>query len=99
MSFHPYQKIDSSKLIGQKFKRKKYGLSSWTDTISEVSIVLEYNSEFKEYCPKCKIQGTLHQYDLDEIIIWNVDREYRDGLGKQLSEAYKSFLKRNSQTS
>lgn len=69
MSFYPYKRLTPSQLIGLKFKRKKYGLSTWTDTITNVVIHLEYNYDFKEYAPKCIVTGARHNYDIDEIII------------------------------
>jgi hypothetical protein len=57
-------------LIGKTFKRNKYGLSSWEDTIQEVFItwhLLDRNTRK----PEIKVKGTVHTYDLEEIVIIN----------------------------
>lgn len=72
-----------SQLVGKKFKRNKYGLSDWTQTIHKVWIVWEAfpsdpnktgwdsirNSHYK---PKIKVNGGGsgdYTYDLEEIVI------------------------------
>ena len=87
MSLYPFKRFETEQLIGLKFKRKKYGPSFWTDTIRKVQIYLVYNPTFKEYCPTCVVYGenTNISYDIDEIMIMDVDRERRDELEKRWS--------------
>jgi len=68
-----------NQLIGKKFKRNKYGLSDWEQTIHKVWIVwemisLDPNKPFENivHKPKIKINGGgsgLQCYDLEEIVI------------------------------
>jgi hypothetical protein len=63
-----------SDLVGLKFKRNKYGLSEWTETINKVWIGWEINYATKTRKPKFMINGggdgTI-PYELDEIVIVN----------------------------
>lgn len=54
-------------LIGRKFKRNKYGLSTWTDTITDVWI--RYNFDLKhsfEYAtPQVMVRGKMFSYPIE----------------------------------
>lgn len=90
-----YKKADE--LIGLKFKRIKYGMSDWTDVIQHVDIHLVYDHRFEEYTPTCYIRGTRHSYTLDEILIMDVDREYRNNVKKRIEKMkpiYEEIIKK-----
>lgn len=56
-------------LIGKKFKRNVYGLTEWTDTVTNVFIVRSFISK-GIWKPLIGIKGTrgIWSYDLDEIV-------------------------------
>ncbi len=57
-------------LIGRKFKRNLYGLSEWTDTVTEAWYHWRMlQIEGKLYCkPQLYIRGKLTVYSEEEII-------------------------------
>lgn len=56
-------------LIGKKFKRNVYGLTEWTDTVTNVFIVRSFISK-GIWKPLIGIKGTrgIWSYNLDEIV-------------------------------
>lgn len=100
MAIHPYYTIKPTELIGLKFKRKKYGLSKWTDVIKRTEIYLEYNPDFKEYCAVFKIYGEgFHGFDIDEIVILEIEQICRPKREKQISDAIDILRKEKDQRS
>lgn len=73
------KKMDIKNLIGKRFKRDKYGLSLWEDTIKEVffnnRVILNKNEsskyKIKGFKPEIRIKGhkTINDFNLDEIIL------------------------------
>lgn len=59
-------------LKGKSFKRNKYGLSNWTQIVTDVEI--HYKLMGNGWIPVFKIRGDLNDYlyDLDEIIFIGV---------------------------
>jgi hypothetical protein len=60
------EKADSANLIGKQFKRDKYGLSSWTETITNTFKVYTGN---KTYYTMIRGEKNRFAYSLDEIKI------------------------------
>ncbi len=60
-------------LIGKQFKRNKYGISSWIDTIQSIRIIYQYTMIDGYYylIPKIYIIGENNNvpYTLDEIVL------------------------------
>ena len=60
-------------LIGKKFKRNKYGLSTWTDEITSLSVIRKYyynkDMENHYWTPQIIVHGTNTNYYIDEIVI------------------------------
>lgn len=61
-------------LVGRKFKRNVYGLSSWTSTIASMDItremVVDKKTRTAYFTPKIWIKSDKGiPYDLDEIVI------------------------------
>ena len=57
-------------LIGKRFRRNKYGLSIWWDTISSVSVSHELVSlKDGTFKPKIWVKGSLHSLPIEEVVI------------------------------
>jgi len=61
-------------LIGLKFKRNVYGLSSWTDIINDVDISWEIHFDIDncikyQRLNKIYVKGTIHWFPIEEIVI------------------------------
>ncbi len=99
---------DFNNLIGKKFRRNVYGLSSWTDVISEVGysthILNRTSKEIKPY-----VVGTQSKirYDLNEIVLvveklHQLDelklskREFHEGIRKGIRNTNPKYLYRPS---
>jgi hypothetical protein len=52
--------------VGKKFKRDKYGLSDWTDTIQEV---WSWYSKDPPHSIHFFVKGKLHNYPIEEVVI------------------------------
>ena len=50
------------------FKRNKYGLSDWTDTVTEIFVIKEYKHNGM-YTPIVMVKGTKHSYPITEIVL------------------------------
>lgn len=59
-----------NELIGQKFKRNKYGISTWTDIVQDISISYNYtiNNKQSYFIPEINIKGSKHIYKLSEVV-------------------------------
>lgn len=61
-------------LIGKSFKRNVYGLSEWTDTVVDVYIAININHDaFSSWTPIFLVQGTMHVFNINEIVFVNSD--------------------------
>lgn len=59
-------------LLGKKFRRNKYGLSIWWDTIQSVQItqkVQRINSSLSVVAIEIWVKGNMHAHPLDEIVL------------------------------
>lgn len=68
------------KLIGLKFRRNKYGLSLWEDTIQSVDLNWYFTTGWTR--PIVVVKGTLHSYDIDEIVVYTSQITIREVLGR-----------------
>ena len=58
-------------LIGLKFKRNKYGLSNWTDTVLGVQIIKDFNNDGDYFTPRIMVKGSIQNYELEDIVFVN----------------------------
>lgn len=58
-------------LIGRKFRRNKYGLSKWTQTIEQVDFIWSFKQVEGNpyYSPRLIVRGDKHWYNINEILI------------------------------
>ena len=55
-------------LIGKKFKRNKYGLSTWTDEVTQVWVIMSAKIAVEGNKPIFMIRGSQHSYSADEVV-------------------------------
>ena len=85
INFVADRKTDIDFLIGKSFKRNKYGLSLWTDTIKFVGCkfsIIDKNT--KKILIYIVGEKNSKHFDLDEIVIVNESPDFTD-------DGYKKF--------
>lgn len=90
---------DINLLIGKSFKRNKYGLSLWTDTIKFVGCKFKIvNRNTKEVIIYIVGEKSTSHFTLDEIVIINETPNFTDEGYKKfsLNENFKEMLKNAS---
>ena len=65
---------EMKELIGRRFKRNKYGLSNWTDTIVDIWYKRSVKLGVPGFTVEVMVKGTLYDYPLCEVQIESKDQ-------------------------